>query len=540
LSDTDKSEGIITAGTEFIQEIYDFITEAVIVIDNNGNIVYWDNAAEKIFGYKSREVIRKPVHNLLAPEKFSEKSFKGFKKFQETGKGAVIGKTLEIIARKKDGTELPIELSVSAVKIEGKWNAIGVVKGIRERKWTEETVQYIALGISGTTSEEIFRSLVIHLAKALQVDYVLVGKLEEKEGTVVKTIAVSAGGELVDNIEYELSGTPCEKVVEKDLCIFPNNVQELFPKDHLLVDMEIESYAGHPLKDSEGKTLGLIVALGKKPFKNLRIIETMLKIFAVRASTELERMQVEEEKKALWDQFLQSQKLESVGRLARGVAHDFNNILTGILGYTDIAMMETLKEHPAYRRLQFIEEACEKASALIAQLLAFSRNQVLELKACNISSIVNNMGNMLSGILKEKIALKLKTDPRVKNIMADMTQMEQILMNLAVNAKHAMPDGGSIIIETKEVELGGEFIKTHQEVEPGSYVRLSVSDTGIGMSEEVKENILEPFFTTREKGEGTGLGLSTVFGIVKQHNGYIYVESEPGKGTVFNIYLPAI
>ncbi len=251
-----------------------------------------------------------------------------------------------------------------------------------------------------------------------------------------------------------------------------------------------------------------------------------------------ERRKAEEERQRLQDQFLQAQKMESIGRLAGGVAHDFNNILTAILSYTELSLMKLPDGHPLRRHLNVIKEASEKAASLTHQLLAFSRKQLLEMRVVDLNVVVKDTVNILGRVIGEDVALELKLS-NVKKVKADPTQIEQVLMNLAVNARDAMPAGGRLRVETADVALDEEFIKAHDLVKPGAYILLSVADTGAGMTKQVQARIFEPFFTTKERGKGTGLGLATVYGIVKQHNGHIFVDSEPGKGTTFRLYLPA-
>jgi two-component system, cell cycle sensor histidine kinase and response regulator CckA len=244
------------------------------------------------------------------------------------------------------------------------------------------------------------------------------------------------------------------------------------------------------------------------------------------------------EQKNLHLQLLQAQKMESIGRLAGGVAHDFNNLLSSIIGYTELTLLKLPPESPLKDHLVTVKEAGEKAAELTHRLLAFSRKQVLQMKAFNLNTGLESMVRMMSRMVREDISLELHTDPSIPAIMADPVQIEQIVMNLIVNARDAMPNGGKLIIETANAYFDDDFIIRHENVERGSYVLLSVSDTGIGMSKKVLERIFEPFFTTKGMGEGTGLGLATVYGIVKQHNGYVYVYSEVGNGTTFKIYLP--
>lgn len=244
--------------------------------------------------------------------------------------------------------------------------------------------------------------------------------------------------------------------------------------------------------------------------------------------------------KKMEEQLRQSLKMEAIGRLAGGVAHDFNNLLTTILGYSELLIMDLDKDSPVGKSLKTIYEAGEKAAALTHQLLAFSRKQDIELKAVDLDQVITQMGKMLTRVVSEDIRLELRPHAGQRTIQADRGQLEQIIMNLVVNGSDSMPDGGRLIIETNPVVLDDEYAKNHDEVEPGPYVMLSVSDTGEGMAPEVMEKIFDPFFTTKELGKGTGLGLATVFGIIKQHNGHVHVYSEPGMGTTFKIYFPQV
>ena len=253
-----------------------------------------------------------------------------------------------------------------------------------------------------------------------------------------------------------------------------------------------------------------------------------------------QRKQSEEEKTHLESQLLQSQKMEAIGTLAGGIAHDFNNILTVISGFGSLLQMDIPEDDPKKAYIDQILASSEKAAQLTQGLLAFSRKQQISLRPLDINNTIRATSKLLKTLLTEDIELKTKLSEETSIIMADASQMDQILFNLAANARDAMPQGGTLIVETKIVELDDDFIRIHGYGESGKYVLLSVSDTGIGMDEATKSKIFDPFFTTKEVGKGTGLGLSTVYGIVKQHNGYITVYSEPGRGTTFRIYLPLV
>jgi PAS domain S-box-containing protein len=243
------------------------------------------------------------------------------------------------------------------------------------------------------------------------------------------------------------------------------------------------------------------------------------------------------ERKRLEDLLRQSQKMEAVGKLAGGIAHDFNNLLTAITGYTDLLYLR-LPGDIGKRELTEIRKASDRAASLTRQLLAFSRQQVLQPKVIRVNEVVGNLAGMLSRLIGEDIDLVVSLDEEVGRVKADPFQLEQVLMNLAVNARDAMPRGGKLTIETANVILDEVYARAHPDVKPGPYVMVAVSDTGIGMDSETRTRIFEPFFTTKALGKGTGLGLSTVYGIVKQSHGHMWVYSEPGQGATFKVYLP--
>ncbi|MGA8766669.1 MAG: ATP-binding protein, partial [Candidatus Acidiferrales bacterium] len=246
------------------------------------------------------------------------------------------------------------------------------------------------------------------------------------------------------------------------------------------------------------------------------------------------------EQRLLEVQLRQAQKMEAVGQLSGGIAHDFNNLLGVILGYSDILEMQLDPNGKLYKSAEQIKKAGQRAASLTRQLLAFSRQQVLEPTVLGLNTIVVDTEKMLRRLIGENIELRVVLDPELGRARADQGQIEQIIVNLAVNARDAMPRGGILTIETANIEADDSYVREHPPMSAGSFILLSVTDTGVGMDRETQAHIFEPFFTTKERGKGTGLGLATVYGVVKQSDGFVWVHSEPGQGTAFEILLPRV
>jgi two-component system, cell cycle sensor histidine kinase and response regulator CckA len=295
-----------------------------------------------------------------------------------------------------------------------------------------------------------------------------------------------------------------------------------------------------PLKRHGGAPIGVIEVLNKATGQIDREDLDILLVIAAIAAAAIERTSNAEALRQKELQLQQSQKMEAMGRLAGGVAHDFNNLLTIMRGFSELIVKTLDSSVPSRKYAEEVLKAVAQASGLTKQLLAFSRKQVLEPRVVNLNELVLNVEKMLRRLIGEDVRLLTNLDPHLGCVKADPGQIEQVVMNLSVNARDAMPQGGSLTIETRNIDLDDLFFRQVPDVRPGRYILLSVTDTGFGMDQATQAKLFEPFFTTKEPGKGTGLGLSIVYGIVKQSNGHVAVTSEVGRGTTFNIYLPQV
>lgn len=371
--------------------------------------------------------------------------------------------------------------------------------------------------------------------------------------------------------ETPLTHSFCQhnRIIGKPLVVHDAREHPIFKDNPAVRELNVIAYLGFPLATKDGYVLGSFCVIDTRP-RNWQDAEVeVIKDLAGAVMTEVElrteitercraederdnldlinkrlsdeitaRKEAEKQQLQLEAQLHQSQKMQAIGRLAGGVAHDLNNLLTPILGYSELLKSDESFLAQKTKFLDEIHNSGLRARDLVRQLLAFSRKQTLEFKPLNLNNAIENFLRLLKRTIPEDIEIKVALAPDIQLIVADVGQIEQVIMNLAVNAADAMPQGGELTIETAVVDLDVTYAGTHLEVSPGSYVMLAISDTGCGIEESIRDNIFEPFFSTKGK-LGTGLGLSTVFGIVKQHGGNIWVYSEIDKGSTFKIYLPA-
>jgi PAS domain S-box-containing protein len=488
------------------------IGDAVITTDRDGRIRQINQVAEQLTGWSEAEALGKPLNQVfyIVDEETRAEVENPIERVLCEGMVVGIGNHTLLIAR--DGTERPIADSGAPIHNE-KGEISGVVLVFRDQ--TEERAAQKAL----KASEERLRELY---------DDAPVGYHEvNNKGNITS----------VNRTELKMLGYDVEDMVGQPIWNFIMEKEKL--REIFFGKMDGSIPASHAYERSYLRKNGdpLPVLAEDRLLTNDKG-ETIAIRTAIQDITE--HKLAEQKIASLQEQLMQSQKMEAIGRLAGGIAHDFNNLLTVIQGHAQLSLLGVKEGGRLRENIEEIQRASERAEALTRQLLAFSRRQIMEMQVLDLNQVLQRLDKMLRRVIGEDIELMTFLSEPTGKVKADPGQIEQVIMNIAVNARDAMPNGGKLLIETANVELDEEYARAHIAVNPGRYVMISLSDTGTGMTQEVKEQIFEPFFTSKERGKGTGLGLSTVYGIVKQSGGSIWIYSELGKGTTVKIYLPQV
>ena len=485
---------------ELFQLIGENVADMIAVVDVEGNRLYNSPSYHKVLGYTADELKSSSSFDQIHPEdrnRVRDASVEA----QRTG----VSKPLEYRIRHKDGTWRVLESNASVIRSSGKEpeRLVIVNRDITERKEAMESLRLTESGFRSMIEDApygIFRAAI--------------------DGTLLR-----ANPALQRMLAYEEIDELIEANLDRD--IFKNSAEfhglrELLDSVNEFKDVEVE------LKRRDGKPITVRCSgrRTKSEHKNMPCFD----VFAEDVT----------ERRVLERQLRMAGKMEAIGRLSGGIAHDFNNLLGVIIGYSQVLKRRLDQESTLLEHAVEIEKAGQRAASLTRQLLAFSRQQVLTPAPLNLNDMVMDMAKMLPRLIGEDIAVSTDLCADLGMVKADQSQIEQVIMNLAVNARDAMPEGGKLRIETANVELDQAYAWQHAGAKPGSYVRLTVVDSGVGMDPATLAHIFEPFFTTKEVGKGTGLGLATVYGVVKQSGGYIWVESEPGHGASFQIFLPRV
>ncbi len=484
-------------GEKLFRLITENAADMIAVVDMEGKRIFNSLSYEKVLGYSLDELKESSAFEQIHPD-----DRESVKSAGDEARRTGVGRPLEYRVRHKDGTWRVLESTASVIRdAKGEPQHMVIVnRDVTERKRAAEALR---------RSEASFRSVVEDAPYGIY-RASLSGELVLVNPALQKILGYASQTELLQaNLGTQIYRNPLDH----------QKVNELLLRQQSFNDVEVEwkrkdgtpitvRCSGWPIKDESGRV-------------------AFLELFAEDVT----------ERRALERQLRMAQKMEAVGRLSGGIAHDFNNLLGVIIGYSQVLKRSLKPEHPLYEHAEEIEKASQRAVSLTRQLLAFSRQQVLEPVILNMNALVSDMEKMLPRLIGEDVALTLTLDPALGQVKADPGQVEQVIMNLAVNARDAMPDGGKLTIQTANVDLDTAYTHQHPGSRVGSYVMLRVTDTGTGIDPEIQAQIFEPFFTTKERDKGTGLGLATVYGVVKQSGGYIAVDSEKGKGASFSVYL---
>ena len=512
-TDRERAEEALRESEERYRTVVENTEDFAWKIDMDGSITFASCAVERLYGYKPSELLGQPFTILLNEESTREaiESLERRKKGELSDRGL----TSEFTHQRKDGTEFIAEVRSRPVLDSDKRmiEIVGVTRDITERKRAEKELQKEKDRLSALLSN------TADLIAAMDADYTILFM----SNALVKEFGERTG----EKCYRAFCGLeePCGVNCSVDEVI--KNGRDMFEYSHRATE-DVRS----------GRVRGDAVQL---TLQGSQVLETVSHPFLYegkRCVMEVSRDITE--RKRLEDQLRQAQKMEAVGNLAGGIAHDFNNILQGIMGYADMAKMNLLPSDQVYQEIEQILKGADRAATLTRQLLAFSRRQMIRPVDLDLNDVIAGVSNMLHRVIGEHIELDLKFGADTRTVHADGGTLEQVLLNLCVNARDAMPTGGQLTIETDQVVLDGGFCETHPWASPGDYALVSVTDTGVGIPPDVVDHIFEPFFTTKETGKGTGLGLSMVYGIVKQHEGLVHCYSEPNKGTCFKIYLPSV
>jgi PAS domain S-box-containing protein len=477
----------------------------ILAVDATGTIILVNPELTRIFGYAADELIGQPMARLV-PERFRRSHESHQSHFAAAPSSRHLGAGRDLVGLHKDGHEIPVEIALTPVPRPDGLLVLASIIDISERRKAETQIR---------ESEVRFRELADNVR---EIFFVL-------DPQTWRALYVSPAYEsITGHAQAEAYAGPFSWAAG----IHPED------QERVLATAQESARTG---------ALATVVYRVVRPDKTMRWVRARGTPVRDGAGQVVRLVGIAEDitdLKGTEAQLVQAQKMEAVGRLAGGIAHDFNNLLTVITSYGELQLDDLPAEDARRADLEEIVRAAREAAKLTRQLLAFSRRQVLEVKVLSLNDVVTSLNKMLMRVIGEDLDLGLVLQPDLGAVRADPGQIEQVLMNLAVNARDAMPNGGKITIETSNVELTPDYVRTHEPVLPGAYVLLAVSDTGIGMDEATKAHIFEPFFTTKEIGKGTGLGLATVYGIVKQSDGFIWVYSEPGQGATFKIYLPRV
>lgn len=500
-----RAEDALRASQAQKSAVIELALDGVIVIDERDRILDFNPAAERIFGIRRADALGQEMAKLIMPTQFRDQHAAGMQRYLASGQHEILGRRLEMTALRADGSEFPVELAVNATDVDGRPIFTGFLRDITERKIAEAALRESEE--RAWASEQRYRHVVELIQEGIWIH--VDGEIVYANSFALKMFGATSAGQLI--------GRPIMSIVHPDeraraaartrAITDENGSVPLTEMKLLRLDGGIMTVSQHATRFIQDGKIHVLVA-GRD----------------VTAEREAEV------------QLRQAQKMESVGQLTGGVAHDFNNLLTIVIGGIDLALDQV--QGDAQSALEPALRAAERGAALVERLLAFSRRQTLIPEEVDFNRLAAELEDLLRRTLGEHIEIEMKLSPQLWTALADKGQVENALLNLTVNARDAMPEGGKLTIETANVQLDEDYAVHNSEVSPGDYVMLAVTDTGMGMPAEVVSRAFEPFFTTKEVGKGTGLGLSMIYGFAKQSGGHVKIYSEVSHGTTARLYLP--
>jgi PAS domain S-box-containing protein len=562
ITERKRAEEALRASEERYHRLVDMSPDGIIV-HRDGELKFINRAGLKLVGATAEtDVIGKSVYELISPAD-RETIYERVIKLQ---RGAMLP-PIELVGKRLDGTEVACEVLSVPFANDGRMDVQVVIRDITERKRAEQTIQeaskralieydqlverIAALGQTLGNARDlniIFRALREFAVMSVPCDGLVISLYEPEKETrrVVYCWADEREVEPQDLADVPVRDGLTGRAIKSGTVVIDNDFKKhLQSLTHPMAIGEVSndttprSALSAPMTVM-GRTVGCVEIQSYRVDAYRQEHTTAMRMAANLAANAVDNVRLIAREQAKEEQLRQSQKMEAIGQLAGGVAHDFNNLLTVISGYSDLALKRLADDDPVRRNIKEIGKAGVRATALTRQLLAFSRRQLLLPKVLDLNSVVQEMDKMLQRLIGEDMDLVSILRPHLGQIKADPGQIEQVLLNLVVNARDAMPTGGKITIETGHAYLDEDYAHEHVGIQPGYHVVLTVTDTGVGMNAETRQRIFEPFFTTKHASKGTGLGLSTVYGIVKQSGGSIWVYTELGAGTSFKIYLPRV
>jgi len=620
-----RVEGALSESEARKAAILDSVLDCIVTMDANGTVIEFNSAAARTFGYTKEEAIGRSLADLIIPPRFRERHSAGLAHYLATGEGPLIGKLIEIRAMRSDGTELPVELAITAIRSGSATLFTGVLRDITARQQAEATRARLAAIVDSSDdaiislamddtiltwnagAERLFgyaasemigrnRALLVPAGPNVELVSIMERAARGEAGEPLETRRVRKDGSVVDvslvsspmtdatgrvtsvstiarditernqavealrtseermrfaleaasvgiwDMDYTTGVHRWSEILETQYCLQPGTfggtfeafIERVHPDDR----ESLLATVGKAMKSGgDFSTLHRTIC----PDGTLRWLSGAGRVLLGEHGEPVRAVGISlnvTERHTLEAQYQQAQKMEAIGRLAGGVAHDFNNLLTVILGFCELLLAGLTPDDPRQADVAEIQKAGARAAGLTRQLLAFSRKEIIQLTLLDLNVIVADIRVMLARLIGEDVTIVLRLGAALGPVKADRGQIEQIVLNLAVNARDAMPSGGTLTIETANVELDEHYAKSHLAVTPGPHVVLTMTDTGIGMSPQVQARLFEPFFTTKEPGKGTGLGLAMVHGIVAQSGGIVNVHSEVGRGTSFTVYFP--